>query len=329
MAAGYRTVDELREECLRRAGEPQSSTSDFWTDSLAYMNKIQDILVLGGGVAVGRDLATSAGIYSQLVNQPMTDWYWLRKEGVLNTTKAISTGTLALTNASTAITFSSAPAASVEGWRVKVTGEPTIPRVLTHVAGSTSATLDAEWVEATYTAATYVCYKEKYSLASDFLRFSGAPQLHSNYLGTINVTSREQMLTQMPMQLSDEGEPNVAAMIAPKTIVFDTYDTNQGWRFEYDYIALPSKLVAGATPVLPEHHRVVLAVGAAMLIMFDKHDSRAENLASEYREILARMNQEHRMALTSGSSTFGQFKCRQGGVLGRRASQRYGERYLV
>lgn len=327
--ANYETVNDLREEALRRAGEPQSTTSDFWTDSLTYLNKVQQVLLLGGGVAVGRDLATSAGIYSQLVAQPITDWWWARKEGVFNTTAAISTGTVAITQNSTALTFSSAPSVSVADWRIEIASEPTIPRILTHVAGSTSAVLDAEWVEDTVTAATFKCWREKYTLASDFLRFAGAPEIHSNTLGTLNVTSREQLLDYCPRALAAEGEPSVAAMIAPQTIVFDSYDTNQGYRFEYDYICKPTDLVAGATPLLPIHHRMVLAVGAAMLILFDKHDSRAENVASEYRELVARMAQEHRKALTSGSSTFCQFKCRQGQLKRQRSLQPKGELFLT
>ena len=60
------SVDDLRADALFRAGEPQSSSSSFWTKSLDYLNRIQRQLAIGGAIAVGRDLATVAGISPRL-----------------------------------------------------------------------------------------------------------------------------------------------------------------------------------------------------------------------------------------------------------------------
>jgi hypothetical protein len=327
--SNYDSVDDIRSDALRRAGEPQSPTSDFWTDSLKYINKIQHILLLGGGVAVGRDLATSAGIYAHLTAIPLTDWWFARKDGVLNTTAAISTGNVTVTQGSTAVTFSSAPSASVAGWRIEVASQKTIPKILTHAAASTSAVLDANWVDATQTAASYKCWQEKYDLAPDFLRFAGAPYLHSDYLPPINITSREQMRTNAPLQLAAEEAPTVAAKVGPRTIMFNSYDTTQSYRFEYEYITQPTDLVAGGVLLVPRHHRNILATGVAMLILADKNDSKAENLASEYREGIMRMVQEHRKMLSSGSNTFGQFKVRSEQGRRQRGRQPQGELFLV
>lgn len=325
----YETVDDIRTDALRRAGEPQSSTSDFWTDSLTYINKVQQILILGGGVAVGRDLATSAGIYSQLVSQPLTDWWWARKFGAFTMTTGITTGTVSLTQGSTAVTFSSAPSSSVKGWRIEVNKLRTVPRFASHAPGSTSAVLDAEWPEDDVTGGTYRCWQEEYDLADDFVRFAGAPVLHSNYLPPLPVTHREQLVTHSPLQLLNEGEPKQAAMIAPRKLIFDTFDTTRGYRFEYEYICMPTDLVAGGVILLPHHHRQVLAVGTSMLILHDKNDSKAETMASEYRELVARMAQEHRHLLGAGSPNFGQFKLRAEYGRRNRSKQPYGEQFLT
>ena len=73
---------------------------------------------------------------------------------------------------------------------------------------------------------------------------------------------------------------------------------------------------------------MVLSTGAAMLMCFDKNDGKAEQLASEFRELVSRMVQEHRRALSGGSSTFGVFRTRQPGLT-TRSPQAFGELYLA
>jgi hypothetical protein len=74
-------------------------------------------------------------------------------------------------------------------------------------------------------------------------------------------------------------------------------------------------------------HRSVLATGAAMMMLLDKNDSRAEFLASEYREQVHRMVQTHNRALTGGTSDFAVFKVRRPSVA-HYTEQPYGEIYL-
>jgi len=328
--ANYTTVDDLRTDALFRAGEPVTSTSSFFTKSVEYLNRIQQTLVLGGSIAVGRDLATSAGIYAHVVDLPITDFWWARKTppGIVTTEALIETGTVTVTEGSTTATFSSAPAASVAGFRLEVARLPTVPRVLSHTAGSTTATLDAAWPEDTQTAASYVLFRSDYSLPLDFLRFAGAPYLHSRYRDPIPVSERENLDASYPWGSFARQPPTAAALVQPQVIQVNSYDT-RGYRLEFDYIFLPDDLASGGTPILPRHHRAVLAVGAAMLICFDKGDDRAKNLASEFREMVQRLVQEHRKMLSEGSSVFGVHRIRQRNA-GRRARiQPRGEEYLV
>src|SRR3990172_9500813 len=137
--ANLTTTEDLRLDALFRAGEPASASSALYAKALEYVNRIQQDLLLGGGIAVGRDLATSAGIYAHVVDLPLTDWWWARKQprGVLNTDALVEAGTVTVTEGSTAVTFSSAPAVSVAGWRLEVSKLPTVPRILTQDRKST------------------------------------------------------------------------------------------------------------------------------------------------------------------------------------------------
>lgn len=324
----YQTVDELRVDALWRAGEPQSATSIMWDASLRYMNRIQQGLLLGGAIAVGRDLAASAGIYAHLVDLPITDWWWARKRALLTTTKARDLTATALTNASATGTLSATTTPSLVGLRMLVQGRETTPVVATHTSGTDTFTMDAVWPEDTY-AGPITFFVSEYPLAADFLRFSAPPYVHAYGGAPIPVGSFESQGTEYPWSVVLSGAPSRAFQLGPQTVGLNAYDSSRSYRLEYEYVAMPIDLVAGASPILPQHHRSVLAVGTAMMLCFDKSDSaRAQNLASEYRELVGRMAQEHRRMLSGGSNLFGQFRFRA--PLGfERRPQPMGEMYLI
>lgn len=326
----YLDVEDIRVDALFRAGEPQTTASDFWARSLTYVNRVYQDLLLGGGIAVGRDLATSAGIYDRIVDLSIVDWWWARKQprGVLVTDSLIETGTVTVTQGSATATFSSAPAASVAGWRLDVAHLPTVPRILTHAAGSATATMDAIWPEATSGSASYTLYNIEYDLAEDFLRFAGSPYLFSRYMDPIPVGVREEHDAAYPPSTFFKEPPSAACMIQPRRIQLNAFDT-RGYRLEYDYIFMPADLQAGAPIPMPRHHRVILAIGAAMLMAFDKNDDRAQRLASEFRERVAVMGQEHRKAMSSGSRTMGVFRCRNEQSDRKGRIQSRGEQFLI
>ncbi|MGH8897524.1 MAG: hypothetical protein ACRDZ4_10970 [Egibacteraceae bacterium] len=331
--ANLTTTEDLRLDALFRAGEPASSSSQLYAKALEYVNRVQQDLLLGGAVAVGRDLATSAGIYAHVVDLPITDWWWARKQprGIVTTDALIEAGTVTVTQGSAAATFSVAPAVSVAGWRLEVAKLPTVPRVLSHTAASTSATMDAPWPEATQTAAVYVVYNVEYDLASDFLRFAGAPYLYSRYQDPIPVSTREVHDQAYPFGTFFKEPPTAAALIQPRRIQLNSYDTRP-YRLDYDYIFMPADLTASPgteEPLLPRHHRAVLSIGSAMLLAFDKDDDRAKNLASEFRERVQRLVQEHRKQLSSGSMTYGVHRTRIGQSDRKGRIQPRGEQFLI
>src|SRR5262249_28939805 len=162
--------------------------SDYNDRILQHMNSIYNTFVNGGTIGV-RDVAQAAGLYEHFVDIPTTDWYWLRKfpPFAFNTTPAIAgnsasvffggpppevIGTAALTNNSLTVPFSIAPSVSVQGWRFKlltqadgISSPPiTVPRIATHVAGSTTATFDAAWPQETQTVSNFVLFQTEYRL---------------------------------------------------------------------------------------------------------------------------------------------------------------------
>lgn len=310
--ANYTTVDDLRADALFRAGEPQTSSSSFWVQSLVYLNRIYRDLLLGGQIAVGRDLATSAGIYDHLVSTPITDWWWARKVGVLTTVAGRTSDTVTVTNGSTSGTWGAGITGSRAGYRIQINNLPTVPLISTHTSTSASFTMDAAWPEVTQTAVPCNIFLLAGTLATDFLRFSAPPYVHSTFSGGISVGCTENRDDNWPLASVPQGPPTQAYLTAPQTVTLNAWDTAQ-YRLEYEYIAMPVDLVAGSlTTLLPPHHRAVLALGTAMLIAHDKGDERAKTLASEYRELVGRMLQEHRKMISSGSSIFGQMRTRRG-----------------
>jgi hypothetical protein len=325
--ANYATVDDLRADALFRAGEPQSSTSPFWVQSLIYMNRIMRDLMLGGQIAVGRDLATSAGIYDHLVSQPIIDWWWARARGVLMTAVGRDTDTVTLTQASTSGTLGATVASSLAGYRLMANQLPTIPLIAAHTGGTAAITLDAEWPEVSVAGGTCKLWKDTYTLATDFLRFAAPPYIHNTWAQGISIGCIENRDTEWPLSMIPQGPPTQAYLRGPNTIVLNAWDT-RAYRFEYEYLAMPADLVAGAgVTLLPAHYRPILSIGTSMLIADNKGDDRAQTFASEYREMLGRMAQEHRKMISGGSAVFGQYKCRSG--TGIRAPQPNGEIFLV
>lgn len=123
---------------------------------------------------------TQATIVQGIINDvyreiyAMNDWWWLEKSQVINTVNDYLTGTVAVTNGSTAVTLSAAPAGGLGSFADRVlliTGDTTdasaVYRISAHTAGSVGMTLDANFTGTTATAASYNIYQDSYDLASD------------------------------------------------------------------------------------------------------------------------------------------------------------------
>jgi hypothetical protein len=213
------------------------------------------------------------------------------------------------------------------GWFCVVPGQGTVLRIQQHDPGSTALTFDGAWPEATLSAPTVHLAKLEYDLPPDFVRFATPPYVHSYFGSILNVGTTEQRFTDAPFALLYKGQPTRSFLIGPQRIALNTYDSRP-YRLEYEYVAMPNDLVSGGIPIVPVQYRQVLSVGAAMLICFDKGDSRMQELASEYRELVRRMAQDQRRMLTGGSTTFGVHKVR-GRPLRLRPPQQFGEMFVI
>lgn len=336
------TTDDLKTNALWLAGEPTDGTSDYDAQALTWMQLIYNTFVNGGTTGT-RDVAQAAGLYEHLVDIPTNDWLWLRKfppfafvttPAILGSGAGVATsspppvviGTVTLTNGSPTISFSTAPAVSVAGWRLKLITQAsgiinvpiTVPRIVTHIAGATTAVLDTNWPQETQTASDFVLFQSEYDLPTDFVRFCEAPAVQGGYAGgnppRLNIGSPEQVQTYFPLTEINQGPPSAASRVTPGTIQLNRWDT-QSYRIEFTYIATPPVLVVGAltpqVPLIPERYRHVLSLGSAMQMAHDKVDSRANSLSSQFREILVHMGNEYRHENVAGSTLAGRQLYRQ------------------
>lgn len=339
------TVEDLKASALWLSGEPQDGSSDYDAKSVDYLNVIYQTLVNGGTLGT-RDVATAAGLYSHLVEIATTDWLWLRKfppyafvttPAILGSAATVNQstpppviiGTVKVTNGSPTITFSIAPAVSVQGWRLFLVTQAagianaplTVPRILQHTAHSVTATLDTGWPQETQTVANFVLFQAEYPLPTDFARFCESPSVQGGPGGPmplrLSIGSSEQVFDRYPMQSMSQGAPSEAARVNDDIIQMNAWDT-QSYRIEFSYIQMPAVLATGATPaqepLVPIRFRHLLAIGAAMLICLDKVDSRTGSLSSEFREIVAHMGYEYRKEQNAGSELAGRmlYRARSG-----------------
>lgn len=132
--AQFRTTADILDEILAKAGEPTNGNSPFETTALTYANKVHHAIIGGGN------------IFDIECDEP---WVWARAKHpiVLELQPAYTTGALTCTNATTSVTFSTAPTSSLEGWHLQVNGKPTVYKISQHTAATTGAELDSNFID--------------------------------------------------------------------------------------------------------------------------------------------------------------------------------------
>lgn len=93
-------------------------------------------------------------------------WNWLIADTIIQTLPDISTGTVNVTNGSTAITFSVGPTPDATNFFIQFSDSGDWYQIATHTAGSTSATLDVPFGGLSATL-TFILRKNYYSLPSN------------------------------------------------------------------------------------------------------------------------------------------------------------------
>lgn len=154
--AQFRTSADLVSSVLRRCGENQDSTSNYYQQAIDYLNQIHHTVITGGSE------------FNLEVDEP---WVWAsaRRPIVLEIQPAHTTGSVTLTQGSESGTFSSAPSSSLEGYYLKLNNGPEVYRIAQHTAASAAFELDAAFPQTTVTGQTFLALKLEYDLSDSYI----------------------------------------------------------------------------------------------------------------------------------------------------------------
>jgi hypothetical protein len=303
------TTAGLVEDALKKAGEKIDGTSTYTEDALGYIQALH-LAFCDGGNQFNRDLA-----------EP---WTWAKSKypGVLILDPAHTTGSVALVNGSDAGTFSSAPAASMQGRWLKLTDRAELYLISTHIAGATAFVLDSAYADETITASEYQAIKLDYTLATTVLRPINAMNVYKAQASTNNRESKIEGIDfrsfseAYPMGRVTEGVPTHYTVISRvpglTTVRFNKFVTAQ-IRAEYDFIPVPTALTnsVSSLPLIPISFREVLSLGAATKLCIDKSDNRAAVYEKATMIMLQALINAERAVVTQNTSSAGTFYPRQ------------------
>lgn len=222
---------------------------------------------------------------SEFFKESKQDWWWLRKEAALVLEPFVDTGTVSVTQDSTTIVFSATIADSIVGWHFKTVDNADVFKVVTHTAGSATATLDLAYTGDTNSAAAYKRFKIDYTLAADLLRqiepFRTYKQSGVRNDGRIDGCDIGKLEDEWPLWSIDGGTPTKFAPVSPSDVRFSRYVVNRT-RVDYDYLQRPSDLTNSGSEeaAVPREYRRILADGTTFYLMIDLDDNRAEGIAA-------------------------------------------------
>ena len=280
------TTQDLVEAAEILIGEKPDGNSPFRSQLLSEMNRAQRLICAGGG-----ELNSAFNKVQRSVDQPIIfSWAKSKYPYVFNLQPAESTGTVLVTNNSSAIVFSSAPADSRTGWYIKISNDQEIYRIASHMAGDTAATLDAAYVGTTNLAATFDRIKLVYDItpSDGILQIAGPLNSYLSQLGNendwkIDIISERAYNKMESFQNVIELMPDKAAVIkhdeATLSLIFNGFPANLE-RVELPYVPVPLPMaVGGQDSIIPKDLRKILShLAAAYVMLGEDDDRRAENL---------------------------------------------------
>lgn len=281
--ANLQYSSDIINDALFRAGEPTDGTSDFDSVALIYLNRAYRAMWMGG---------------TEFDPTLHEDWWWLHTEASLILNPSITTGTVSVTNNDTAITFSSAPAASVAGYHFKTNAHADVFKISAHTAGNTAATLDSVYTGDTAGTANYRLMQLEYSLASDCLKVISPMRVYQDSRYDVTGQDLREMEREWPLNLIEAGAPERFGMVNETTVRFNRYGSSEGdlIRVDYDYMRRPDALTDSGSeePLVPLTYRHVLADMTLYFLMMDKDDTRAAPIGLQAKSGLKAMSNENR-----------------------------------
>ncbi len=288
--ANYRYTKDLVDDVLFRGGEAVDGTSDFHAKALEYVNRAYQAVWMGG---------------SEIDPTINEEWWWLRNSGSLFMAPAVK-GSVTVAQGSSAITFGSAPMSSLTGWHFKkADGRNTVYKILAHTGGSPSATLDANYLEASGTV-TGIAFKTDMDLggaiggAANLLKVVSPMYSHRAHERGHEVDGIDlaAMTRTYPVAEIEAGVPTKFAHLSESEVRFNRYraDTDTDLRVDFWYLRRPADLTYSTSeePLLPMSYRRLLADIAAYWLFMDKNDDRADAAILAAKALLKAMQKEHR-----------------------------------
>jgi hypothetical protein len=204
----------------------------------------------------------------------LKDWNFLIKRSVINTVAKYTTGTISVTNGSTAATLSTPSSTSLVGFVLYIVGDTTDSNALYRItADNLAGTLafDAAFTGTTSTSATFKAYRDTYDAPTDCGKLI-KPKRYGRDAGMEPIGLRE--MADLKTRDLSEGKPAVYAMLdhattgdtttARQFVVHPFPDTT--YRLEIFYKQQLNTEMSGSTqPFIPDEFRQVLSYGTLAL----------------------------------------------------------------
>ena len=302
--AGYSTTQDCLNAALHWAGELEtthSTQSEFRQKGLDYINRAY-LAIMSGASEFDLDL-----------NEPFT-WARNKTPGIVTFQPNVA-NIVSINLGATTGTFGTIPVdalgaqTSMAGRYLKVPGFADMVLILTHIAASTTFTIDEPWTgngtQSNTVGAACNMYLLNYNLIPGIIRLI-APMRIYKYQGNMSGMGAQSggellgsdlpaMLREYPLYAISTYVPNRFAIqstsASTKTDGTDdsviniriNSDCPYLSRAEYDYIPFPTTLTdsTSSIPVVPLNHRVVLAYAAAYFILLDKYDDRSQEFLKQ------------------------------------------------
>ena len=316
--ANYTFSQDLVNDILFKCGEPVDGTSDFDSQALEYLNDAYQGVWTGG-----RELDPN-------INE---NWWWLRKDdqGVLTLDPVRDAGTVAFTNGSNSITFSSAPSFSVSGWHIKADEHADVFIISDHTASGAAATLESVYTGETAATASFKCMHLDYALATDLIYLRGPMQVFQQtavHKNEVHLTDLHTMGQEWPLNEIGSGVPDSFAMLTERSVRFSHFggvSAGDYIKVNYEYGYEPADLTdsGSETPLVPRQYRSILANWGTGLLMLVKEDTRAKEYIALAKSGLRAMARENRRRMSQGAGgRYAKYLPRQGKVKSRRGPLR-------
>lgn len=310
--SNYETTTELSSYVEEEIREPSDGTSverPKIVRQLDWTNK----KITAGGMGLNKMLKEIGGELKEPIVFP---WARSKFPKIVNFEAPYETGTITATLNSTSITFSSAPANSLANFYLKITGEDEVYRIATHSAASTSASLDAAYVNTSGAGKSFVAFRLVYDFGSDIMKPISPLRIYGSGQGTdglarITVISKENMDLYFPLYDIRQQVPTRAAVIKDDgsgtiSLYFNAYP-QEAERMEMEYIPYPADLnTSGSNPLMPRDHRKVIADFTIYFMLRQLDDGRALDYLRSAKGLLDDLILDARAMTDNANPNFGQ-----------------------